>query len=49
MQKYCLGKAQEDRRKTEIKNGKQGSSHNGTAETNLTRKHGVAGLIPGLT
>ena len=25
------------------------SSHNGTAETNMTRNHEVAGSIPGLT
>ena len=28
---------------------KTGSSHHGTAETNLTRNHEAAGQIPGLT
>ena len=33
--------------KQESKN-RHGSSHHGTAETNLTRNHKVVGLIPGL-
>ena len=32
----------------EIKIPKIGSSHHGTVETNLTRNHEVAGLIPSL-
>ena len=35
-------------RQEEIKDIQIGSSHHGTAETNPTRNHEVAGLIPGL-
>ena len=31
-----------------LETGKMGSSHHGTVETNPTRNHEVAGLVPGL-
>ena len=34
--------------KVSVSKGEKRSSHRGTAETNLTRNHEVAGLIPGL-
>ena len=34
---------------TAVQEGILGSSHHGTAETNLTRNHEVGGSIPGLS
>ena len=42
-----LKKKKKKERKKERKKG-EGSSCHGAVETNLTRNHGVVGLIPGL-
>ena len=42
-----LDKVSSKTRKLKIKNTKSGSSHCGSAETNLTSIHEDAGLIPG--
>ena len=42
---YTLGW---DNHQDTVNKKSKGSSHHGTVETNLTGKHGVAGLIPGL-